>query len=377
MAGVYIHIPFCHKACHYCDFHFVTHLRDKPELVEALKKELELQRDFFGSDRVETIYFGGGTPSLLSEPELRQLIESVFEIYDVIDEPEITLEANPDDLTDEKLRQLKKAGVNRLSIGVQSFFDEHLKWMNRTHSAQEAENALKRAQDYDLSNITLDLIYGLPKLNMEQWLENVQKTIALDIPHISAYNLTVEPGTPLAYQVKKNRVQIPQDENVLAQFTYLMDELGSNDYVHYEISNFAREGEYSKHNSSYWLGKKYLGVGPSAHGYDGSDRYFNPADNKRYLEKIGKRELPAKWENTTNQDKLNDYILTRLRTIWGLDYGFIEEHFGSKELDRIIKEVKPFLNRQEVEHKAGILTLTRKGKFIADHIAASLFKIDN
>ncbi|KAB1063746.1 radical SAM family heme chaperone HemW [Salibacter halophilus] len=377
MAGVYLHIPFCHKACHYCDFHFVTHLRDKPELVEALKKELELQRDFFGSDRVETIYFGGGTPSLLSEPELSQLIDNVFEIFDVIDDPEITLEANPDDLTDEKLQQLKKAGVNRLSIGVQSFFDEHLKWMNRTHSAQEAENALKRAQDYGLSNITLDLIYGLPKLSMEQWKENVQKTIALDIPHISAYNLTVEPGTPLAYQVKKNRVQIPQDENVLAQFTYLMDELESNDYVHYEISNFAREGEYSKHNSSYWLGKKYLGVGPSAHGYDGSDRYFNPADNKLYLEKIGKRELPAKWENTTIQDKLNDYILTRLRTIWGLNSHFIEEHFGSNELDRILKEVKPFLNRQEVEHKAGVLTLTRKGKFIADHIAASLFKIDD
>ena len=377
MAGVYLHIPFCHKACHYCDFHFVTHLRDKPQLVEALKKELELQRDFFGSDRVETIYFGGGTPSLLSEPELRELIDNVFEIYDVIEEPEITLEANPDDLTDEKLQQLKKAGVNRLSIGVQSFFDEHLKWMNRTHSAQEAENALKRAQDYGLSNITLDLIYGLPRLSMEQWQENVQKTIALDIPHISAYNLTVEPGTPLAYQVKKNRVQIPQDEKVLAQFTYLMDELESNDYIHYEISNFAREGEYSKHNSSYWLGKKYLGVGPSAHGYDGSDRYYNPADNKLYLEKIGKHELPAEWENTTNQDKLNDYILTRLRTIWGLDSSFVKKHFGSKEMNRILKEVKPFLNRQEVEHKAGILTLTRKGKFVADHIAASLFKIDN
>ena len=365
MAGIYIHIPFCKQACNYCNFHFVTSLRYKNELVAALLKEIELRKNYLQGETNETIYFGGGTPSLLSTEDCQLLIEKCKTSFIVTGDAEITLETNPDDITDEKLSGWKAAGINRLSIGIQSFFEEDLRWMNRAHSASQAINSLQLAiQQYN--NITVDLIYGHPLLTDEKWKQNVDRIIKLNIPHISCYALTIEPKTPLDKLIRENKKENIDPERQAHQFLLLMDWLSEAGYEHYEISNFAKPRMRSRHNSSYWSGKKYLGIGPSAHSFDGETRQWNIANNQTYIDSITEGLIPAEKEILSTIQKLNEYIMTSLRTIQGLDLNKV----GGSEFK--VRSQK-FIDAEKMIEEDGFLKLTREGKLFADGIAAELF----
>ena len=285
MSGIYIHIPFCKQACHYCDFHFSTSLKKKEEMVLALAKEIQMRKSEFQVEAVETIYFGGGTPSILSNEDLNFLIDSVYKNYNVVANPEITIEANPDDLSEERIVDLSKSKVNRLSIGIQSFFEDDLKMMNRAHNAIEVQKCLEFATHY-FDNISIDLIYGIPGSSNEKWKQNIAKALSFGIPHISSYALTVEPKTALDNFIKKGIIASPDDEAASNQFDILVETLQENGFIHYELSNFGKENYFSKNNSSYWLGKKYIGIGPSAHSYDGKNRGWNVANNSLYIKSI-------------------------------------------------------------------------------------------
>ena len=291
MAGIYIHIPFCKQACHYCNFHFTTSLLYKTDLVNALQKEMDLQKHFFENEKVETIYFGGGSPSLLETDEVKRLIDAAFEHFKIDNLKEVTLEANPDDLSEKKIKELKTSMVNRFSKGVQSFFDEDLIWMNRSHNAQQAERAVKAGQDAGFENITLDLIYGTPTLSNENWKQNLQKAIALQVPHISAYGLTVEEKTPLHKLILQHKKENVDENKSAEQMMLLIETLTAKGFDHYEISNFAKPNCYAVHNTNYWLGKKYLGIGPSAHSFNGKFRQSNVSNNQKYIEGIKNNEL--------------------------------------------------------------------------------------
>jgi len=368
MAGIYIHIPFCRQACHYCNFHFSTSLRYKNELLQSLLKETELQKDYLGTELVETIYFGGGTPSLLQIEDLRLQIEKLRQTFLITDKSEITLEANPDDINEEKLAGWKEIGINRLSIGVQSFFEEDLLWMNRAHNAQQAIECLQSAiKQFD--NITIDLIYGHPLLSNEKWKQNVEKVIELNIPHISCYALTVEPKTPLSKMIKEKKKEDIQQEKQAEQFLMLMQWLEDAGYEHYEISNFAKPGFRSRHNSSYWQGKKYLGLGPSAHSFNGESRQWNISNNNIYIESLEKNELPFEKETLTPSQKANEYIMTSLRTKEGLD---LYKLSGSLSND-LLAASKKFIESGKLILKENKLILTKEGKLFADGIAAELF----
>ncbi|HKC37039.1 MAG TPA: radical SAM family heme chaperone HemW [Chitinophagaceae bacterium] len=368
MAGIYIHIPFCKQACHYCNFHFATSLRHKNELVAALLKEIELQQNYFGKETVETIYFGGGTPSLLEIEDLRLQIEKIRSIFNVSLDVEITFEANPDDIDEEKLIAWKEIGINRLSIGVQSFFEEDLLWMNRAHNAQQAIDNLQLAiKQFD--NITIDLIYGHPLLTNEKWKQNVEKVIALNIPHISCYALTVEPKTPLSKMIKEKKKEDIQQEKQAEQFLLLMQWLEDAGYEHYEISNFSRPGRRSRHNSSYWQGEKYLGLGPSAHSFDGISRQWNISNNNTYIDSLAENKIPFEKEMLTASQQVNEYIMTSLRTMEGLDLGKLSEAI-SPELRAASKK---FIESGKLILKGNKLILTKEGKLFADGIAADLF----
>ncbi len=364
MAGIYIHIPFCKQACHYCNFHFATSLHYKNELVTALLKEMALQKEYLENEKIETIYFGGGTPSLLTIEELRSLIDRANEVFTVIPAAEITLETNPDDITTEKLKAWKEAGVNRLSIGIQSFFDEDLQWMNRVHNAQQAIDNLQLAKE-EFDNITIDLIYGTPQLTNEKWKKNVDRVIALGIPHLSCYALTVEPKTPLDKMIREHRTSDIDPDKQSEQFLLLMQWMEQAGYEHYEISNFALPGWRSRHNSSYWKGKKYLGLGPSAHSFNGTERQWNISNNNNYIASIGKGIIPFEKEVLTGTQKRNEYIMTSLRTMEGLDL----EVAGKELIEKSKKFVESGLMKLEVHS----LVLTREGKLLADGIAAALF----
>jgi oxygen-independent coproporphyrinogen-3 oxidase len=373
MAGIYIHIPFCKQACHYCDFHFSTSLKHKEELLRCIHQEIKMQKAYLQHQKIETIYFGGGTPSLLSATEISKIIESIHQNFDVSTLPEITLEANPDDLGVEKLKELKTSAINRLSIGVQSFFDEDLKWMNRAHEASEAESAIKRAQDYDLENITIDLIYGYPLLSDEKWETNIKKTIEFDIPHIASYSMTVEPQTALANFINNGK-QIAMDEaQSAAQFQILMDELAANGFEHYEISNFAKPGQYSKHNTNYWRGVHYLGIGPSAHSFNGNSRQWNIANNAKYIQEIESKKIPCTLEVLTLENKFNEYVMTSLRTQWGIDLEKIKLDFGLDYKNKLLAFAEEYIMDNHLALAEDQLTLTTKGKLFADRIAADLF----
>ena len=377
MSGIYIHIPFCKQACHYCDFHFSTSLKHKDELLQCIHEELQLQRPYLENQTVETIYFGGGTPSLLSASELDKIIDTVHQNFEVSDQAEITLEANPDDLGIEKLKELRNTAINRLSIGVQSFFDEDLKWMNRAHQAQEAETAVKRAQDFGLENITIDLIYGYPLLSDEKWNNNIQKTIDLAIPHISSYSLTVEPQTALDSFIKKGQ-QKPLDEMQSAtQFKFLIQELTQNGFEHYEISNFAKPNQYAKHNTNYWRGIHYLGIGPSAHSFNGQSRQWNIANNAKYIQEITLKKVPFTLETLSLENKFNEYIMTSLRTQWGIDLAKIELDFGINYKNKLLTCADEYMNDNLLALDDEKLKLTPKGKLLADKIASDLFITDD
>jgi len=375
MSGIYIHIPFCKQACHYCDFHFSTSMKKKEEMVLALAKEIVIRKSEFENETVETIYFGGGTPSVVENSELQFLIDTVYKNYKVAENPEITLEANPDDLSKERIFELSKSPINRLSIGIQSFFEEDLKMMNRAHNSAEAKNCLAEAIKY-FDNISLDLIYGIPGMSDEMWQQNIETALSFGIPHISSYALTVEPKTALSKLIQTGKVAAPQDEAASNHFMILVEILQKNGFIHYELSNFGKQNYFSKNNSAYWLGKKYIGIGPSAHSYDGKKRGWNIANNSLYLKSIQANELPIETEILTKSDRYNEYIMTGLRTIWGVSLDRIENEFGLEYLDYLKKQSEKFLNDNLLSIENNILKPTAKGKFLTDGIASDLFYLN-
>ncbi|MBL7885435.1 MAG: radical SAM family heme chaperone HemW [Flavobacterium sp.] len=375
MSGIYIHIPFCKQACHYCDFHFSTSLKKKNEMVSALAKEIEMRKEEFQNEVVETIYFGGGTPSILTIDDLQFLINEVYKHYIVIEHPEITLEANPDDLDNETIRQFGNSPINRLSIGIQSFFEDDLKLMNRAHNSEEAKKCLQKATQY-FDNISIDLIYGIPNMSNEKWKQNIEMALLFGVPHISSYALTVEPKTALDSFIKKGIIPQPDDEVAQEHFHILVDTLTQNDFIHYELSNFGKENYFSKNNSAYWLGKKYLGIGPSAHSYDGQKRGWNVSNNSLYIKSILENRLPIETEVLSKTDRYNEYIMTGLRTIWGISLDRIEAEFGTKYLDYLNQQAQKYIEDHLLFVDSTILKTTKKGKFLSDGIASDLFLLN-
>lgn len=371
MAGIYIHIPFCRQACHYCNFHFTTSLRYKDQVVAAIGKEIELQKEYLSNETVETIYFGGGTPSLLSIEDAILILEKTSRIFNIAPDPEITLEANPDDITEEKLTGWKDAGINRLSIGVQSFFEEDLQWMNRAHNARQAMDNLQLAKKH-FHNITIDLIYGTPGLTDEKWKQNADTAIALGIPHLSCYALTVESKTPLHKLIRHHKKEDINPDKQSKQFLLLMQWAEEAGYEHYEISNFARPGWRSRHNSSYWGGGKYLGLGPSAHSFNGTERQWNISNNSTYIAALQKDELVFEKEILTPVQQLNEYIMTSLRTMEGLNLDVLENNFIGRRNDILYKAEK-YINSKLMSLENASLILTKEGKLLADGIASALF----
>lgn len=375
MAGIYIHIPFCKQACHYCDFHFSTNMKKKDAMLLALQQELVLRKDEFTGQVVETIYFGGGTPSVLSAAEINELIQTVYAHYEVHVAPEITIEANPDDLSSTKLKELAASPVNRLSIGIQSFFDEDLTLMNRAHSAEQALQSLKEATQL-FNNISIDLIYGLPYLEHDRWKKNIAKALEFNVAHISSYALTVEPRTALKKFIEKGIIAPIDDDMAEEQFHMLVNILNTKGYIHYELSNFGKPSFFSKNNTAYWLGKNYMGIGPSAHSYDGKRRGWNSRNNSVYIKSIEQEILPMEVEVLTETDRYNEYVMTGLRTIWGVSLQRIATDFGTGHQDYILQQ-------SEKHRKDGFLTIdgdtllvTKKGKFLSDGLAADLFMLN-
>jgi oxygen-independent coproporphyrinogen-3 oxidase len=373
MAGIYIHIPFCKKACHYCDFHFSTSPQYKDPMLKALKKEIFLRKNYLANQRIETIYFGGGTPSLLSADELQVILGAIVDQFDVSSKAEITIEANPDDLNPQRVKELRQTLINRFSIGIQSFFEEDLLWMNRAHSATEAQSSIKRVQDAGFENITADLIYGYPLLSNPKWEHNIQELIQLNIPHISSYSMTVEPTTALSSFIKKGEQKAMDEGQSAAQFLILMERLKEADFEHYEISNFAKAGFHSKHNSNYWEGISYLGIGPSAHSFNGESRQWNIANNATYIDQIENGKIPAEVEILTIENRINEYIMTSLRTSKGMDLNKITHQFGSDFADEIRNNLDAFIEKNWILIQDQQVTLTIDGKLFADHIASELF----
>lgn len=374
MSGIYIHIPFCKQACHYCDFHFSTSLKKKSELVDAICEELVLRKNEL-KETIQTIYFGGGTPSLLTSEELQQVLDAVYANFKISDTPEITLEANPDDLTAEKINQLSKSPINRLSIGVQSFFEEDLKLMNRAHNAVEAVDCIAIAQQH-FNNINIDLIYGIPRLSAPRWLKNIEIAISQNIPHISCYALTVEPKTALESFIKKGIVPPVEDEVAQEHYELLLSEMERAGYENYEFSNFGKEGFHSQNNTAYWQGKSYLGIGPSGHSYDGKTRSWNVRNNTKYIKSINAGMLPLERETLSKTDKYNEYIMTGLRTKWGVSLEKVGADFGKEFEAYLLKQAKPQLEQKLLFIQDGVINVTKKGKFLSDGIAANLFLVN-
>ncbi len=375
MSGIYIHIPFCKQACHYCDFHFSTSLKKKSELVSALQNELVLRKNELPNEPIKTIYFGGGTPSLLNLEELTAIFKTIYTEFTIAENPEITLEANPDDLSEEKINELANSKINRLSIGVQSFFEEDLKLMNRAHNAEEALNSIKLARS-KFDNISVDLIYGIPGMSNERWQKNIQILLDLDIPHISSYALTVEPNTALQKFIEKGKIK-PVDDAVAAQhFETLRTVLKNAGFEHYEFSNYGKPGYFSQNNTAYWLGKPYLGIGPSAHSYDGNSRKWNIANNTLYIKAIERSELPLEVEELSITDRYNEYIMTRLRTYFGVDLVEVESKFGKEYLEYLKEQSVVLFEKELLRIENDVMHITEKGTFLSDGIAADLFYID-
>jgi oxygen-independent coproporphyrinogen III oxidase len=375
MVGLYVHIPFCRKLCSYCDFYFSVSLQNKEEMVNAICLELELQKDYLQGESVGTIYFGGGTPSLLNETELGRIFQAIEKNYPVSSSAEITLEANPDDITPTYAQLLRKLGINRLSLGLQSFIDEQLVFMHRRHNAQQAVDCVKIAQHSGFSNITVDLIYGLPALSLEQWENELEQVRKLNVQHLSAYHLGIEPKTLLAKEFAKGSFKIIDEESSRSQYKMLTDWAKENSFIHYEISNFAREGFYSRHNRAYWQQKKYLGVGPSAHSYNLVSRQWNIANNLRYIESLAKQKVPFTLEVLDEKSRFNDYLLTSLRTCWGADLKEIENTFGKNNHDLLLQEAKPFLCGGELIIERNRLRISEGSLIVSDHIISNLLHV--
>ncbi|EAY26205.1 radical SAM family heme chaperone HemW [Microscilla marina] len=376
MSSLYIHIPFCKQACYYCDFHFSVNQNNKKLIVEAIKKEIVLQKNYLSNNRLRTIYFGGGTPSLLNEQELAGIFETIHHTFSVVPNAEITLEANPDDLTKEKLLLFKRQGINRLSIGTQSFQDACLQYLNRAHNATEAKQSILMAQDRGFDNISIDLIYAIPVANNKVWQEDLQQTVSLQVQHISAYCLTIEEKTVFGRQLQKQLINPINDEFASNQFNSLIAHLEQNQFTQYEISNFAKPGFYSQHNSNYWIKNPYLGIGPSAHSYNGSTRQFNIANNGKYLQALAKNTIPFEKEELSKANQVNEYIMTSLRTIWGCDLRKISHNFDINLLYENKSYIHEYIDKKLLKLEDDVLKLTNNGKLFADKIASDLFIIE-
>jgi oxygen-independent coproporphyrinogen-3 oxidase len=347
----------------------------KEEMVLALAKEIQMRKNEFQNDTIETIYFGGGTPSVLTSEEINFLIDAVYENHEVGENPEITLEANPDDLSGERILELSKSKINRLSIGIQSFVEDDLKMMNRAHNSVEAQKCLEEAIKY-FDNISLDLIYGVPGMSNEKWKQNIEKALSFGVPHISSYALTVEPKTAMSKMIQTGKMEAPKDDVAQEHFMILVETLVSKGFVHYELSNFGKENYFSKNNSAYWLGKKYMGIGPSAHSYDGISRSWNVSNNIIYLKSIQEEKLPNEIETLSEADRYNEYIMTGLRTIWGVSLIRIQTEFGQTYMDYLHKQAQKFMDDKLLFVENGILKPTKKGKFLTDGIASDLFWVN-
>lgn len=373
MAGIYLHIPFCKQACTYCNFHFTTSLRYKDHLVKALAKEAEAERDYLAGETLNTLYFGGGTPSILTSADLHFILEHLYKNYMVAPDAEITLEANPDDVTVEKVRDWKRLGINRLSIGIQSFFEEELQWMNRAHNSHQAKACIENAYKAGINNLSIDLIYGSPLLSDEMWEQNVATAISCNITHLSCYALTVEEKTPLHKNISlKKGVEVDSDKQA-RQFLQLMQWLRDAGYQHYEVSNFAKPGFRSRHNSSYWKGVSYLGLGPSAHSFNGSERRWNIPNNNVYIKSVNEGAAQREFENLTPTQHLNETVMISLRTMEGIDLDKIGKSWGEKEKWRLQRQLTKYVDSGLVKLNNQHAQLTDEGMLRADGIAADLF----
>jgi oxygen-independent coproporphyrinogen III oxidase len=375
MAGIYIHIPFCRQKCYYCDFYKTVNNTLSGKFIGALQKEIQQHKDYFDGEKIETVYFGGGTPSVLNEEELQQILIFLHNYFKIIPDAEITFESNPDDLIPEYLKMLFKVGINRLSIGIQSFQDEHLKRMNRRHNVQQAVQSVENAAKTGFQNISLDLIYGLPALTNQQWNDALHQIFTLPFQHLSAYHLTYHQGTPFYTWLKKGTLKETTETESIDQFNTLIDTAEKYGFEQYEISNFAKNQLYSKHNSSYWLGKKYLGFGPSAHSFNGKTRQWNFAHLESYIKAVENGTAYFDMEQLSEDEKFNEYILTRLRTKWGISMQQIVSSFGQKRGDFLVSELLKYKKSGFLNEQDNVFTFTRKGMFISDEILSNLMII--
>ena len=374
MAGIYIHIPFCKQKCHYCNFYSTVSLAYQQDYISALTREIKSRQKYLDHEVVNTIYFGGGTPSMFSSDEISYIINLIDFRFNVASDAEITLEANPDDLDKNKLNDIKNyTSVNRLSIGVQSFFDDDLQYLNRVHSSKQAQNSIENALKLGFDNITIDLIYGIPNLSNSKWKENLKIFFDYKIPHLSSYSLTVEPKTALDLLIKKKKLENIVESESIDHFKILIEETEKQNFINYEISNFALEGHYSKHNSIYWLGGHYLGLGPSAHSYNGKSRQWNVMNIKKYCEEKQIKNIIDEKEYLSKDQMYNEYVLTSLRTSWGCDIEHIKNAFGEKYSQHFITNITKTIKENNATRNGNIFTLTNSGKLFADGIASSLF----
>jgi len=374
MAGIYIHIPFCKKACNYCNFHFSINQKLMPEIVSSIVKEANLRQDYL-FQKIETVYFGGGTPSLLSGNQLNFILGELHKIFSIDVSAEITLEANPDDITNEKLADWKEAGINRLSIGIQSFFEEDLQWMNRAHNAEQALASISNAQKAGFENISIDLIYGGPTLTNEHWKQNLQIAFDFLIPHLSCYALTVEPKTILSKKIINKELSDIDHEKQANHFNHLQTFAILEGYDHYEISNLALPGKKSKHNANYWSGEHYLGLGPAAHSFNGKSRQWNVSNNSLYVTSIQQNNIPFEIEFLTITQQLNEYIMTSLRTSDGISLNNIKLIAGESISATVLYDSEKYILNGKMKLDSGHLILTNQGKFYADGIASDLFQL--
>jgi len=373
LAGIYIHIPFCRQACHYCNFHFSTSQKLKPQVVQALHKEIQIKQDFFEPTTIiETIYFGGGTPSMLSKQEIEEILDALYENFLISNTVEVTLEANPDDLNPDYLKQLEEAGVTRLSIGIQTFQQDLLTYMNRAHNREQAVSTLEQVSNMDFDEVNIDLIYGVPGSSIETWQEDISFALQFQVDHISAYALTVEPKTALDHFIHKKGWPAPDDEITTRHFTMGSEFLESKGFTHYEVSNFAIGHRYSKHNTAYWKGKPYLGIGPSAHSFKGNERSWNVQNNAQYIKALADGNTPAITEILSARDQFNEYIMTGLRTMWGIEMKKIIEDFGEDNYRHIV-EALPGFDPEHYNWNEDHLTLTKEGWLWSDRICSELF----
>ena len=375
MAGIYLHIPYCKQKCTYCNFHFSTNTKNVNEMINAMLIEIENKKDYLLGEEVETIYFGGGTPSFIETSHVNSLIKKIFSLFQVKGDAEITLELNPDDISENKLRELKATGINRLSIGVQSFHDEDLKFMNRSHNGNMARKSIAIAKKLGFKNITIDLIYGLPNLSNKKWGENLNIVKQLKINHFSAYALTVEPKTKLDYLIKNKKLDPISDEKIEEHFKILQESSERIGFVQYEISNFCKDKVISKHNSSYWKKKKYIGIGPSAHSFNGNSRQWNVKSNSKYILKLKRQQEYYEIEKLSENEKYNEYVLTTLRTMWGINQKYLTKNYNKKINLKFTALIKKWVESGDVIKENENFKLSKKGMLMADGIASDLFVI--